>query len=69
MRLIDIKKPGEYILTIIEDGETFNLLKRYGFIPGLTIKVLQNKNGNMVVEVLDSKYTINHVLAKKIIVK
>ncbi|HCY05799.1 MAG: FeoA family protein [Erysipelotrichaceae bacterium] len=57
------------ILKINEKGQSMAFLERLGFVSGSKIKIIQKINGNIIVNIKDTRIAINEDIAKKIIVK
>lgn len=49
-------------------GEVRQFLENLGFVPGAPIKVITHINGNMIVNIKESRVAISSEMAKKIMV-
>lgn len=48
--------------------ETKHHLENLGFVPGSSIRIVNKSNGNIIVNIKDTRIAISQELAKKIIV-
>lgn len=49
-------------------NETKRHLENLGFVPGSSVRVINKSNGNIIVNIKDTRIAISKELAKKIIV-
>lgn len=64
MDLIGVVKHGSCKFVKCRDDDLSKVLRSYGFISGVQIKVVSKNKHGLVVEVLGTKYSINLNMAK-----
>lgn len=62
--------PGDVkpIIKITGKSETKLFLEKLGFVPGETVRVLSANDGNLIVNIKDSRVAISRDMALKIVV-
>ena len=50
-------------------NETKRHLENLGFVPGSSVSIITKNNGNLIVNIKDSRVAISEELAKKIMIK
>lgn len=70
MMPLTMAKPGEENLITRVGGldETRRFLESLGFVPGALVSVVSEMNGNLIVNVKDSRVAISREMANKILV-
>ena len=49
-------------------SETKKFLENLGFVPGSSVSIITKNNGNLIVNIKDSRVAISEELAKKIMI-
>lgn len=70
MMPLTMAKPGDENLITRVGGldETRRFLESLGFVPGALVSVVSEMNGNLIVNVKDSRVAISREMANKILV-